>query len=84
MQFGISNQKVAQQAMNEDGQKIFDLFWQEGEELCVDNWARWEAQRKGSVDLERRCQDLGRDIQMLNKRKENFQDAIEGKLSANY
>ena len=42
--------------------------------------ARWEAQRKGLVDLERRCQDLSREIQMLNKRQEIFQNAIEGKL----
>ena len=80
-QFGISIQKVAQQAVNEDGQKIFEVFWQEGEELCIASWARWEAQRKGFVDLERRCQDLGREVQMLNKRQEIFQDAIEGKLS---
>ena len=32
LQFGISIQKVAQQAMNEDGQKMFEVFWQEGEE----------------------------------------------------
>ena len=80
-QCGISIQKVAQKAVNEDGQKIFEVFWQEGEELCIAGWARWEAQRKGSVDLERRCQDLGREIHMLNKRQEVFQDAIEGKLS---
>ena len=49
--------------------------------MCVASWARWEAKRKCSVDSERRCQDLGREIQMLNKRQENFQDAIEGKLS---
>ena len=28
-QFGISNQQVAQQAMNEDGQRIFEVSWQE-------------------------------------------------------
>ena len=38
-------------------------------------------QRKGIVDLERRCQDLGREIQVLNKRQEIFQEAIEGKLT---
>ena len=43
-------------------------------------WGRWEAQRKGLVDLERRCQDISREIQMLNKRQEIFQNAIEGKL----
>ena len=81
LQYGISIQQVAQQAVNENGQKIFEIFWQEIEELCIASWARWEAQRKGSVDLERRCQDLGREIQMLNTRQEIFQDAIEGKLS---
>ena len=44
------------------------------------NWARWEAQRKGLVDLERKCQDISREILMLSKRQENFQSAIEGKL----
>ena len=42
--------------------------------------ARSEAQRKGLVDLERRCQDISREMQMLNKRQEIFQSAIEGKL----
>ena len=56
---GTSIQQVAQQAMNEDGQKMFEVFWQEGE-LFVAGWARWEAQRRGLVDLERRCQDTGR------------------------
>ena len=36
---------------------------------------------KGSVELERRCHDISCEIQMLNKRQENFQDAIEGELS---
>ena len=79
VQIGIFIEQVAQQAMNEDGQKIFEVFWQEGE-LFVASWARWEAQRKGFVDLERRCQDISREIQMLNKRQEKFQNAIDGKL----
>ena len=66
--------------MNENGQKICEVCWQE-EKLCIASWARWEAQRKGLVDLERRCQDLGREIQNMNKRQEIFQDAIGGKLS---
>ena len=78
-QIGISIQQVAQQAMNEDGQKIFEVFWKEEGELFVASWARLEAQRKGIVDMER-CQDTSREIQVLNKRKENFQNAIEGKL----
>ena len=31
LQLGISIQQVTQQAMNEDGQKIFEVFWQEEE-----------------------------------------------------
>ena len=38
-QIGISIQQVAQQAMNEDGQTMFEVFWQEGE-LFVASWAR--------------------------------------------
>ena len=57
-QIGISIQQVAQQSMNEDGRKTFEVFWQEGE-LCIASGARWEAQRKGLVDLERSCQDMG-------------------------
>ena len=44
------------------------------------NWARWEAQRKGLVDMVRRCQDISYQTQMLNTRQEIFQNAIEGKL----
>ena len=80
-QICISIQHVAQQAMNEDGHKIFEVFWQEERDLCIASGARWEAQRKGSVDLERRCQDKSHEIQMLNRRQEVFQNAIEGKLT---
>ena len=46
VQIGISIQQVAQLARSENGQKIFEVCWQE-EELYVASWARWEAQRKG-------------------------------------
>ena len=45
LQFGISIQKVAQQAMNEDDQQIFEVIWQEGGELCIASWTTWEAER---------------------------------------
>ena len=80
LQFGISIQQVAQQAMNEDGQNIFEILWQEKEELCIASRARWEAQRKGLIDMERRCEDISREIQMLSKRQDMFKNAIEGKL----
>ena len=71
---------MAQQARSENGQKIFEVFWQEEGEVCVASWARWDAQWKGLVELERRCQDKSREIQMLSKRQEKFKYAIEGKL----
>ena len=81
MQIGVSIQQVVQLARSENGQKIFEIFWQE-EEVCVASWARWRAQRKGLVALERRCQDISQEIQMLNKRQEIFlKNAIEGKLA---
>ena len=80
VQIFVSIQQVAPQARSEDGQKIIEVFWQEEEEFCVASWARWEAQWKGFVDLEGRCQDISRETQMLSKRQEIFQNAMEGKL----
>ena len=37
VQIGISTQQVAQQGRSENGQKIFEVFWQE-EEVCVASW----------------------------------------------
>ena len=48
--------------------------------VYVASWARWDAQWRGLVELERRCQDISREIQVLSKRQEMFQNAIEGKL----
>ena len=44
---GISIRQIAQQAMNENGQKIFDNFRQGEEEVCSASLARWNAQLKG-------------------------------------
>ena len=62
VQFGTSVQQVAQQARSENDHKIFEVFWQE-EEVYVAGLARWDAQWKGLVELERRCQDICREIQ---------------------
>ena len=74
-----SIQQEAEQARNENGQKVFEICWQEREELCIASWARCDAQWKGLVELERRCQDISRE-KMICKRQENFRNAIEGKL----
>ena len=64
LQLGISIQQVAQQAMNENGQKIFEICWQE-EEVCIASWARWEAQRKR----------LGRLGQKMSRHKSGITDS---------
>ena len=79
VQIGISIQQVAQQARSGNGQKIFEVFLQE-EEVYVASWAICDAQWRGSVDLERRCQGVSREIQMLSKRQEIIQNAIDGRL----
>ena len=60
--------------------KIFEVFWQEEGGLFVGSRARWGTRPKDSVDLERRFQDIKRQIQMLNKRQGIFQNAAEDKL----
>ena len=42
----ISIQQVAQLVRSEDDQKMFEVFWQEEQELSIASWSRWEAQRK--------------------------------------
>ena len=76
---------MAKQARSKNGQKIFEVFWQEEGELCIAGGARWEAQRKGSVDLERRCQDTSRqiagkehDLWMYQNEKEEAKKAAGG------
>ena len=68
--------------MNENGQTIFVNFRSREEYLCDASWARWDAQLKGLVELERRCQDTRHEIQVLNERQEIFflRSTMEDKL----
>ena len=47
--------QIAQQARNEKGQKIFDIFRQGEEEVCIASLARWNTQLKSQAELERQC-----------------------------
>ena len=80
VQIGITLKQAAQQARNESGQKVFEIFWHEEGELCFASWARWNAQLKGLAELEGGWLDTSQEIQMLNKRQEILKSAIEGKL----
>ena len=46
--------------------------------ICIVSWARWEAKRKGLVDLDRRCQDTSREvkIRLHDRASERMQDQI--------
>ena len=66
--------------MNDNGQKIFELFRQGEEEVCTASLARWNAQLKGLVELERRFRDTKQEIQVLSERQEIFKNTMEDKL----
>ena len=67
---GVSIKQVAQQAMNENGQKIFEHFRRGGEEVCSASWARWNAQLKGLAELEKRCQNMRQEAKVLSEGQE--------------
>ena len=50
---GISIKQIAQQAMNENGQQIFENFRQGEEDVRIANRARWNAQLQGLGELEK-------------------------------
>ena len=43
---GFSFMQIAKQARNERGQKLFQVFRQEENEVCIANLARWDTQLK--------------------------------------
>ena len=49
VQIGISIQQVAQQARSENGQKIFEVFGKEEEEVYVASWAGCAVERLSGV-----------------------------------
>ena len=49
--------------------------------VYVASWARWDAQWKGLVELERRCQDISREKTNAEQKTRNLPECdIEGKL----
>ena len=62
--------QIAKQARNERGQKLFQFFRQEENVVHIASRARWDPQLKGLVELERRCQELMREVEPLSERQE--------------
>ena len=79
---GISIRQAVHQAMNENGQKIFEIFRQGKERgmYCHASLARWNAQLKGLLELERRCRNTAQEVQVLSERQQIFKNTMEDKL----
>ena len=77
---GISVRQVAQQAMNENGETFFELFRQGEGEVSIASLARWNAQPKGLVELERGCRNTRQEVQVLSERQERFKSTVENML----
>ena len=77
---GVSIREIAREAMNEDGQKIFEIFSQGEEEVCIASLARWNAQLKGLVELEKRCQNMMREVKFSSERQEVLKGMVEDKI----
>ena len=76
---GVSIMQLAKQARNERGQKLFQIFRQEENEMYIASLARWDTQLKGLVELERRCQELMQEVELLSERQEVLAGLVEDK-----
>ena len=71
--------QIAKQARNERGQKLFQIFRQEENEVYIASLARWDTQLKGSVEMESRCQELMQEVKLLSERQEVLAGLVEDK-----
>ena len=62
--------KIAQQARNEKGQRIFEIFRHGEQEVCIASFARWNTQLKSLAELEWRCQGMTQEVKLLSERQE--------------
>ena len=60
---------------------IFLKFFRQGEEeVCIASLARWNAQWKGLVELERRCRDTMQEVKLLSDRQELLKGMVQDKI----
>ena len=77
---GTSIRQIAWQAMNENGQTIFEIFSKEMKGACIASLARWKAQLKGLVELERRCRDAMQEVRVLSERQDILKNTVGDKI----
>ena len=71
--------RIARLARNEKKEKLFQIFRQREGEVLIASKARWEAQLKGLVELERRCQSFRADVEYLCERQEVLKGLVVSK-----
>ena len=77
---GISIMQIAKQSRNDRGQKLFEIFRQGENEVYMASLARWDTQLKGLVELERRCQELMQEVNLLSERQEVLVGLVVNKI----
>ena len=73
--------QIAKQGKKMRGQKLFQIFRQEENEVYIASLARWDTQLKGLVELERRCQELVHEVKLLSERQEVPAGLVEDKIT---
>ena len=87
---GILIIQIAKQAWNERGHKLFQIFRQEEDDVYITSLARRDTQLKRLVELERRCQELMQEVNLLSERQEVLaclmedRSRLQSKASAKY
>ena len=76
----VSFMQIAKQARHEKCQKLFQIFRKQENEVYITSWARWNAQLKGLVELDRRCQELMQEVELSSERQEVLAHLMEDKI----
>ena len=56
------------------------IFRQQENEVYIASWARWDAHLKGLVELERRCQELMQEVELISESQEVLAGFMEDKI----
>ena len=75
----INTVRIARQARNDRRKNLFQIFRQGENEVLIAGKARWDAQLKGLIELERRCLTLREEVEHLSERQEVLADLMVSK-----
>ena len=75
----FSIMQVAKEARNESGQKLFQIFRQRENGVYIASLSKWDTKLGGSVELEKRYQDLMEEVKLLCERQEVLTSMVVSK-----